>query len=77
MLNLDLAIRQRGWLRKSQRQMAEELGVTERTFGRWERGEIEPSIDRMSAWARVLGLKPADLLSSENGTPADPKAAVS
>ena len=65
MLNLDLALRQRRWQLRSQRQMAEALGVSERTFARWERGEAEPSIERMTAWARALELKPADLLAAE------------
>jgi DNA-binding XRE family transcriptional regulator len=62
-LNLDLAARKRGWLRKSQREMAEELGVNERTFGRWERGESTPGLAQLDRWARALDLSLADLLS--------------
>lgn len=62
MLNRDLAVRQRGQIGKTQRQMADALGVTERSFARWERGEVEPSIERLTAWAQALGIKPADLL---------------
>lgn len=65
MLNLDLAARKRGWLRKSQRQMAEEIGITERTFGRWERGESTPGLVQLDRWARALDLSLAELLADE------------
>ncbi len=62
MLNLDLAARKRGWLRKSQREMAKELGVTERTFNRWENGHITPGVDDIKNWARILDVPLMDLL---------------
>ena len=70
MLNLDLAARKRGWLRKSQRQMAEEIGITERTFGRWERGESTPSLAQLARWAKALGMELADLLIDPAPEPA-------
>jgi transcriptional regulator with XRE-family HTH domain len=73
-LNLDLAARKRGWLRKSQRQMAEELGVTERTFNRWERGKSTPGLAQLDRWARALDLTLAELLADPDPEPTEARA---
>jgi transcriptional regulator with XRE-family HTH domain len=63
-LNLDLAVRQRRWLLKSQREMAADLGVSERTFNRWENGHITPSVDDLKQWAAVLEVPLPELITA-------------
>ena len=40
----------------SQRQMAEKLGVSKDTIGKWERGEVIPRYNQLEAFCGACGL---------------------
>lgn len=56
----------------SQERFAELVGVSRRSPGRWENGEVEPRMEHLSRIADVTG-KPIDFfVSAEVGTQASP-----
>ncbi len=57
----------------TQKEVAEALGVSDKTYSKWETGETEPGIDALCRLGEVYGLSPAAFFSEE--TP--PKEGVS
>ena len=49
----------------SQEYMAEQLGVTQSTYSRWEKGEVMPKLDMLEQAAAVLELPAQALYSPE------------
>lgn len=49
----------------SQEYMAEQLGVTQSTYSRWEAGEVLPKLDMLKRVAEVLEVSEQQLLSPE------------
>jgi transcriptional regulator with XRE-family HTH domain len=43
----------------SKEEMGQRVGVAGATYGRWEKGEDKPNLDRLVALAAVLGVQPA------------------
>ncbi len=60
--NLTSARKDRGL---TQKQVAEALGVSDRTYSKWETGETEPGIDQFCRLAEFYGLSPADFFREE------------
>lgn len=60
----------------SQEQLAEALGVSRNTIGRWERGEFSPSADKMAKLERMLAQLEAPTVPADTpeDTPAPQKA---
>lgn len=71
MVNAQVARRRRRLLELSQAEVAERVGVARRTVVMWEQGAMEPSVERLVAWARALGLEPAELLAAPEVEPAE------
>lgn len=46
----------------SQGELAAEVGVNITTVGAWERGEIVPGADKVTALAEALGVTPNELM---------------
>lgn len=63
MLNVALARKRREELGLTQEQLAEQLGIWQGSFSKWESGQREPRSDQLKAWARALQIDVADLLS--------------
>jgi transcriptional regulator with XRE-family HTH domain len=55
----------------TQKELAEELGVTDKAVSKWERGLSYPDISLLSKLSHVLGVTTSELL---NGQKADPYA---
>lgn len=49
----------------SQEYMAESLGVSQSTYGRWEKGEVLPKLDMLEKAAGILELPLQTLFNSE------------
>ncbi|MFT3885905.1 MAG: helix-turn-helix domain-containing protein [Flavobacteriales bacterium] len=47
----------------SQEYMAEQLGVSQKQYGRYETGDTDPGVERLESIAKLLGLSLVDLLS--------------
>ena len=58
----------------TQKQFAEELGVSEVTVSRWLGGERNPTMETMERMAEVLETTPAYLLSKGELQPAEKKS---
>ena len=56
---------------KSQKQIAEEVGVTQQAFCKWENGEALPQADKLPLLAKALGCTIDDLFTES----ADQKGA--
>ena len=56
----------------TQKQLAEALGVSDRTYSKWETGETEPSIELICRLAEFYGCTPADLFKEETTQGASP-----
>ena len=54
--NLTLARKSRGL---TQKETAEAVGVSDRTYSKWETGETEPGVDQLCRLAEFYGLSPA------------------
>ena len=57
----------------TQKELAEQLGVTDKAVSKWERGLSCPDIALLSELSRVLGVTPGELLNGEKAEPADPQ----
>lgn len=55
----------------SQEQLAEALGVSRNTIGRWERGECAPNADKMAKLDRMLAQLEAPTVSADTSAPED------
>ena len=44
--------KRRGW---SQREVVRQLGVSSSSVWNWERGNVDPTLGNLAAWAAVLG----------------------
>lgn len=55
----------------SQEQLAEVLGVSRNTIGRWERGECAPNADKMAKLDRMLAQLEAPAVSADTPAPED------
>ncbi len=60
---------------KSQREMAEIIGVSPSTFNDWANGRKYPRIDKIEMLANYFGILKSDLIedSSENNSPSEPQ----
>jgi transcriptional regulator with XRE-family HTH domain len=55
----------------TQRQLADQVGVTETAIANWEGGGRSPRVDRLGQLARALGVRPIDLTDAAGtGTPS-------
>jgi transcriptional regulator with XRE-family HTH domain len=61
--NLKLLRKKKGL---SQYDLADLTGFSQRMIAHYETHAIQPSLDKIEAIAKALGVKPADLLSTEN-----------
>jgi len=50
----------------TQRQVAREVDVSESVVAHWERGSQRPTVERVAALARALGLTPTDLTTHDH-----------
>jgi transcriptional regulator with XRE-family HTH domain len=55
-------------LDKTQKEIASEIGISERRFGRWERGEEEPSGRYYARWRLKLSYYIDDIIAEFLGT---------
>ena len=60
--NLTAARKSRGL---TQKQVAEALGVSDRTYSKWETGETEPGIELICRLGEFYGVSPADFFKEE------------
>ena len=60
--NLTAARKSRGL---TQKQVAEALGVSDRTYSKWETGETEPGIELICRLGEFYGFSPADFFKEE------------
>jgi len=60
---------QRRKMGMTQRQVAREVDVSESVVAHWERGAQRPTVERVAALARVLGVAPTDLTTGGAGGP--------
>lgn len=63
--NLKLLRKKKGL---SQYDLADLTGFSQRMIAHYETHAIQPSLDKIEAIAKALGVKPADLLASEDST---------
>ena len=63
MLRIAEARRARGW---SQEQLAQAIGTTQQTIGRWESGQIDPQIGKIEDISRALGITISFLLGIDD-----------
>ncbi len=49
----------------TQKQVAEALGISDKTYSKWETGETEPGIEQLCRLAEYYGLSPAAFFASE------------
>lgn len=62
--------RARERLALTQAQVAEVVGVTDRTVHRWEKGRTRPNAEQIATLADALGVRPGDLLPAGGAPPA-------
>lgn len=68
--DLALAIRRTRQRRNlSQSELAERVGVSQRTVSKWENGEVIPRSDRLAALAAVLGVSMSEMLEAKRVVP--------
>ena len=60
--NLTAARKSRGL---TQKQVAEALGVSDRTYSKWETGDTEPSLEHICSLAEFYGISPAEFFREE------------
>lgn len=51
----------------SQTELADQIGVSQKTVSKWENGEVAPRLDRLSPLASVLGVSVSDMLETIDG----------
>lgn len=51
---------------KTQKQLADEMGVERSTVAKWETGTAFPRVDKLPKLAEVLGCSVADLFNTES-----------
>ncbi len=56
----------------TQKQIAEALGISDRTCSKWETGETEPGIELICRLAELCGLSPADFFREETPQEGSP-----
>jgi len=59
----------------TQRQVARELDVSESVVAHWERGAQRPTVERLAALARLLGVTPTDLTTG-GGADTGPRSLI-
>ena len=57
----------------TQKDLAEQLGVTDKAVSKWERGLSCPDISLLSKLSHVLGITTSELLSGEKAEPSAPE----
>ena len=57
----------------TQKELAEQLGVTDKAVSKWERGLSCPDISLLSKLSRVLGVTTSELLNGEKAEPSAPE----
>lgn len=60
----------------NQKDVGDELGLTDKTVSSWETGRSEPSIDEFVAYCRIVGADYAELLREAYGDPTAEKQTV-
>ena len=60
----------------TQRQLAENLNISDRTVSKWERGSGFPDVSLLEPLSSALGLTPLDLLRGERAAEVTPEEAV-
>jgi transcriptional regulator with XRE-family HTH domain len=58
----------------TQKELAEQLGVTDKAVSKWERGLSCPDISLLSKLSQVLGITTSELLNGEKAEPSSPEA---
>lgn len=58
---------------KSQREMAEIVGVSSSTFNDWANGRKYPRIDKIEFLANYFGIKKSDLIEDKRDSPSEPQ----
>ena len=53
----------------TQKQVAEALGISDRTYSKWETGETEPGIELLCRLGDYYGMRPADFLKEAGNEP--------
>ncbi len=56
----------------SQAQMADKMGMTEQSYGRWEREETRMTIEQLQKFAQKLNINIADIIDLPEGTIISP-----
>ena len=59
----------------TQKDLAEQLGITDKAVSKWERGLSCPDISLLSSLSNVLGITANELLNGERAVPSAPKTA--
>jgi transcriptional regulator with XRE-family HTH domain len=57
----------------TQKELAEQLGVTDKAVSKWERGLSCPDISLLSKLSRLLGVTTSELLNGEKAEPSAPE----
>lgn len=57
----------------TQKELAEQLGVTDKAVSKWERGLSCPDISLLSKLSRLLGITTSELLNGEKAEPSAPE----
>lgn len=68
--NLALYLNRSG---KSQREMADIVGVSSSTFNEWMKAKKYPRIDKIEFMANYFGINKSDLIENKNISPTEPK----
>jgi transcriptional regulator with XRE-family HTH domain len=56
----------------TQKELAEQLGITDKAVSKWERGLSYPDISLLSNLSRILGVSTSELLNNEKAQPSAP-----
>lgn len=60
----------------TQAQLAEQMGVEQPTYQRWEKGKREPNFEQLFHMAKILGVEPSALIDPTAATPVGPRLFV-
>lgn len=58
----------------TQKQTAEALGISDKTYSKWETGETEPNLEQLCRLAEFYGLPAASFFSDDNRITAESAA---